>query len=358
MRSSRTRSLSVALVGAIALLVSAASAAAATIPIKGGEVDWGIKESFRKYVKGPIAGGQIETSGGAAEAADGTFRFPVGSGAYDLTTHVVEVQGSGTVRFTGHFSGGVPALDLTFSDPRVIVGPDSVVYADVVTKSLATGEVEEFPNAEFALLDASMTAPEFGDEEVTLKAMPAELTAEGAAAFAGFYAAGTALDPLSLTAAFGATEPPVEEPKTEEPKKEEPKKEAPKPAGPTPAPAPGPAPVTAMPTLKSSGGGAAKLGGGGSATVATITCPATEPCALQAPKVVTFKVGGRSFTAKVIAPHWILAGKSAKVTVKLPKAALAELGGGKAKVSLKLVLGSGVQSTTQVVKATLKGWVN
>src|SRR5262249_3023910 len=152
-------------------------------------------------------------------------------------THVTEVQGAGAVHFTGHFSGGVPALDLTFSDPRVIVGETSVVYADVVTKSLATGEFEEFPDAEFALLDASAVMPEFGEEAVTLKGMPAELTAEGAEAFAGFYTEGEELDPLSLTAAFNATTPPVEEPKAETPKTEDPK--------PTETPA---APATAMPT--------------------------------------------------------------------------------------------------------------
>jgi Htaa protein len=345
MRSARTRSLSIAvLTAAIVLLLSAASAAAATIPIQGGEVDWGIKESFRNYVKGPIAGGQIEVSGGAAEAADGTFRFPVGSGTYDTTTHVTEVQGAGTVHFTGHFSGGVPALDLTFSDPRVIVGQTSVVYADVVTKSLATGEIEEFPDAEFALLDASGVMPEFSEEAVMLKDMPAELTAEGAEAFAGFYTEGEELDPLSLTAAFNPT-PPVEEPKQEEPKAADPK--------PAETPAPAPAPVAAMPMLKSSGG-TAKLGGGGSATLVTVTCPSTEPCSLQAPKSVKLKIGDKWFSAKVIAPKWILAGKSAKVTVKLSRAALEELGDGKTKIGVKLVLGSGSQSTTKVVKAMLK----
>lgn len=344
MRSTRSRSLATALfAAAIVLLVSATAAAAATIPIKGGEIDWGIKESFRAYVKGPIAKGQIEVSGGAVEAADGTFRFPIGAGAYDTTTHVTEVQGSGTVHFTGHFAGGVPALDLTFSHPRVVVGQAGVVYADVVTKSLATGEIEEFPDAEFALLDAGGVMPEFGEEAVTLKDMPAELTAEGAEAFAGFYTEGEALDPLSLTAAFKAT-PPVEEPK-----KEEPKTEDPKPAG---TPAPSPAPVAALPTLKSSVG-PAKVGGSGAATVARITCPATAPCSLAAPKSVRLKIGGKWFTAKVIAPKWILAGESAKVTVKLPQAALGELGEGKARVRLKLVFGSGTQSTTKVVKATL-----
>ena len=58
MRSARTRSLPAALlVGAIVLLVSAASAAVATIPLTGGEVDWGIKKSFRdvKHVKPPAS---------------------------------------------------------------------------------------------------------------------------------------------------------------------------------------------------------------------------------------------------------------------------------------------------------------
>jgi hypothetical protein len=338
MRSARTRSLSIALLlAAITLLVSAASAAAATIPITGGEVDWGIKQSFREYVKGPIAQGQIEVSGGATEADDGTFKFPVDSGTYDLTTHQVEVQGSGTVHFTGHFSGGVPALDVTFSNPRVIVGKDSVVYADVLDKSF--GANNSYPNSEFALLDAASVKPVSAGEAVTLNEIPAELTAEGAQAFAGFYAEGDELDPLTLVASYAPKVTP-----------EEPKKEAPKT---DPAPTPAPAPTPVMPTLKSTAG-ASKLGGGGSATIATIACPSTEPCSLAAPKNVKFKLGGKSFTAKVNAPKWILAGKSGKVAVKLPKAALEELGGGTLKISVKLVLGSGTQSTTKVVKATLK----
>jgi hypothetical protein len=339
MRSARTRSLSIALlIAATALLVSAASAAAATIPITGGEVDWGIKQSFREYVKGPIAQGQIEVSGGATEAEDGTFKFPVDSGTYDLTTHQVEVQGTGTVHFTGHFSGGVPALDLTFSNPRVIVGKESVVYADVIDKSF--GADNSYPNSEFALLDAGTVKPVSAGEAVTLNEIPAELTAEGAQAFAGFYAEGDELDPLTLVASYAPKVTP-----------EEPKKEDPKQADPTPTPAPAPSAV--MPTLKSSGG-ASKLGGGGTATIATVACPATETCSLEAPKNVKFKLGGKSFAAKVNAPKWILAGKSGKVAVKLPKAALEELGGGTLKISVKLVLGSGGQSTTKVVKATLK----
>jgi Htaa len=338
MPRTRTRSLSIAVsIAAIALLLGAASAAAATIPITGGEVDWGIKQSFREYVKGPGAKGQIEISGGATEEADGAFRFPVESGTYDLTTHQVEVQGTGTVHFTGHVSGGVPLLDLTFSNPRVVVGKSSVVYLDVLDKSF--GANNSYPNTEFALLDPSTVKPVSADEAVTLTDIPAELTAAGAQGFAGFYEEGDELDPVRLVASYAPKAQP-----------EQPKKEEPKPADPAP---PGPVPVLTMPTLKSTGG-PAKLRGGGSATIATIDCASTEPCTVQAPKNVKFKVGGRSFGAKVLAPKWVLAGKSGKVAVKVPKPALEELGGGMLKISVKLVLGTGTQSTTKVVKATLK----
>ncbi|OJU85460.1 MAG: hypothetical protein BGO11_00490 [Solirubrobacterales bacterium 70-9] len=319
------------------------SASAATIPITGGEVDWGIKQSFREYVKGPIAKGQIEVSGGATEAADGTYKFPVGSGTYDLTTHQVEVQGVGTVHFTGHDMGAGPLLDVTFTNPRVVVGKTSVVYADVVSKTFPGGEVKSYPNAEFALVDASTAKPIFEGEAVTLKSMPTELTTAGSEAFSGFIPPGEELDPLSLTASYA----PLVQP--EEPKKEEPQSDQPKTDTPTT-----PAPTVATPKLKSAGG-TSQLGSGGSATVATVACQSSLPCQLTAPKSVKFKLGGKSFAAKVVAPKWILAGKRGKVAVKVPKPALEQLGGGKLKIRLKLVLGTGTDAQTKVVKVTLKG---
>jgi Htaa len=353
MRSARIRSLPIALlVAAITLLATAAAAAAATIPIKGGEVDWGIKASFRSYIKGPIASGKIELSGGAVEAVDGTYEFPVESGTYDLTTHATAVQTAGTVHFTGHYSGGVPALDMTVADPRLVLeGEGGTVFADVTSKSLMSGEVVAYPDVEFAALDTSAVPPSFEGEVVSLAGIPAELTADGAEAFAGFYTAGTALDPVGVIASFASTAPPVEEEK----KAADPKPADPKPAdSPKSDPAPAPAPVLPMPTLKSTTG-ASMLGNGGSTTVAKIACPSGQACTLAAPRHLKVKVGGKWFSVKVIAPHWILPGKTGKVTVKLPRAALAELAGGKAKITVDLVLGVGSQSQTQTVRATLKG---
>jgi hypothetical protein len=352
MRSAGIRSLPIAaVVAALALLLSAAAAAAATIPIKGGEVDWGIKASFRGYIEGPIAAGRIELSGGAVEAADGTYRFPVRSGSYDLTTHATEVQAEGTVHFTGHYDASeVPALDMTVADPRVVLeGEGGTVFADVRSKSLMTGETVDYPGVEFATLDTSEVPPSFEGEAVSLAGIPAELTAAGAEAFAGFYTAGTALDPVGVVASFDPTPPPVEEEK---------KPEDPQPADPPkaddPAPAPAPEPVLPLPTLKKTTKGAAMLGGGGAAKVATVSCPTAQACTLKAPRSVQFKADGKQWSAKVIAPHWILPGKSGQVAVKVPRAALEHLTGAKARISLELVLGVGTQSTTQVVKATLR----
>jgi Htaa len=349
MRSTGLRSLPIAaLVAAIALLATAASAAATTIPIKGGEVDWGIKASFRSYIKSPIAAGKIELSNGAVEAADGTYKFPVASGTYDLTTHATEVQTKGTVHFTGHYTGEVPALDMTVADPRVLLeGETGTVFADVTSKSLETGEVVDYPGVEFATLDTSEVAPSFEGETVSLAGIPAELTAAGAEAFAGFYTAGTALDPVGVVAAFSPTPQPESPPIDSSP--------SPLPSTTSPStPALDPAPALPLPTLKKTTNGAVMLGAGGAASVATVNCPTAQACTLQAPRNVKFEADGKKWSAKVIAPHWILPGKSGKVTVKVPRAALEHLAGGKAKISLKLVLGIGTQTTTQVVEATLK----
>jgi|GEM_PF-2830891 len=357
MRSTGLRSIPIAVVvAAIALLATAGSAAAATIPIQGGEVDWGIKASFRGYVTNPrAAAGKIELSGGAVEAVDGTYRFPVQVGTYDLAGHATTVQAKGAVRFTGHFDADeVPVLDLTIADPRVVLeGETGTVFADVRSKSRATGVMEDLPGVEFATLDTSGVVPSFAGDAVSLAGIAAELTAAGAAAF-GSYSAGEALDPVGVVAAFEPTSPPIDEGGKEdegEKKDDDPKPES---SSNIPAPVAPPEPTLPLPTLKKAAGGATMVGGGGAAKVATVSCPTAQACTLKAPRKVRFKAGGKQWSAKVIAPHWILPGKSGKVTVKVPRAALGHLAGGKAKISLNLVLGVGTQSEAHVVKATLK----
>lgn len=167
--------------------------------VASGDLAWGVKESFRKYIGGPIAHGTTTVAGGASVADDGTFRFPVDSGSYDPKTGSLEVEYDGSVHFTGHAG----ALDLKISDPRLeITGDSGVLVADVVSKSLDSTELTTYDDVELAALDAkdALTA---GTDTLRLAGVGAKLTEAGAPAFAGFYPAGSELDELGAQLALG-----------------------------------------------------------------------------------------------------------------------------------------------------------
>lgn len=186
--------------------LSVAKQSDATRDVVSGELAWGAKESFRKYIGGPIADGTTTVAGGASIAANGTFRFPVDSGSFDPKTKTLEVEYDGSVHFTGHAG----ALDLLISDPRVeIKGDKGVLVADVVSKSMDSAELTAYDDVEIAALDAkgALTA---GADALRLVGVGAQLTEAGVPAFAGFYPAGSDLDELGAELGLGAengTEP-------------------------------------------------------------------------------------------------------------------------------------------------------
>ncbi|NJQ17228.1 HtaA domain-containing protein [Streptomyces bohaiensis] len=167
-------------------------APAATYDLVDGTLDWGVQESFRTYISGPIAKGSITLDDGAQRNDDGTFAFTGGTGSYDLGTHSVATEFDGSVHFEGH--GGV--LDLKLSDLRLVTEgrTGGAILADVTVGTDTTEDVE------FARLDMSGVSPGRGDGGAMVFAdIPATLTAEGSVAFGGFYEAGAALDPATLT---------------------------------------------------------------------------------------------------------------------------------------------------------------
>src|ERR1700741_5291439 len=99
-RSARAFLLAAALV--LAVSIPASGAFAAPVAISGGSGDWGVKLSFRNYIAGPIAHGDIAVSDGASLNVDGTYDFPVVDGVVDPDARTGEVQLQGTVRFRGH----------------------------------------------------------------------------------------------------------------------------------------------------------------------------------------------------------------------------------------------------------------
>ncbi len=208
--TTRRRSVIAALVavGAAAGLAVAGPSpvSAAPVPVADGELEWGVKTSFRTYIETPFVHGQIATADGATRAGD-VFEFPAVSGSFDGGT-TVDARFGGSVHFTGHDFGSGPVLNLKFSDLHVVVsGTAGTLYADATyAGDINSGVVppvlhEDVP---VASLDLSAVTPvAAGTLGLRWSNVPATLTAEGVAAFAGFYAAGDALDPVSFTLSGG-----------------------------------------------------------------------------------------------------------------------------------------------------------
>ncbi|WP_073951853.1 HtaA domain-containing protein [Streptomyces kebangsaanensis] len=206
----RPRALVTSLRTALAVLAAAVltallpvgTAHAASRTVQGGRLDWGIKSSFQSYVTGPVAQGSYSLTGGAATVGGSGFRFHSATGAYDGATGAFRATFSGGVRFVGHkeASGGYQ-LDLTLSRPTVsISGSTGALYLDVVSKARDTGRVTTSAQVPFATLSLGGIDMRGGGDAVVLNNLPATLTAQGARSFAGYYTAGTALDPVSLSA--------------------------------------------------------------------------------------------------------------------------------------------------------------
>ncbi|RKN12147.1 HtaA domain-containing protein [Streptomyces radicis] len=191
---------------AVLLPPAAAQAAPAVHPaqertIAGGRLDWGIRASFQTYVTGPIANGGWTLNGGAATVGESQFRFHSASGGYDQDTGAFTAAYAGGVHFTGHREeDGTPQLDLTISNPTVRVeGGSGTLHADTRSRDRDTGAFTE--SAQVPLADLDFGGVELrGGTRLAVTGIPATLTAEGATAFAGYYAAGDALDPVTLTA--------------------------------------------------------------------------------------------------------------------------------------------------------------
>ncbi|MZD06586.1 Htaa domain protein [Streptomyces sp. SID5785] len=187
------------LLGAL-LPVAGAQAAARTV--QGGRLDWGLKSSFQSYITGPIAQGSYTLTGGAATVGTGGFRFHSATGTYDGASGAFTASFSGGVHFVGHRkSDGTYELDMTVSRPTVrVAGGTGTLYVDVVSRAKGTGTVTSSRQVPFATLAVGGIDMKGDGDAVTLNNLPATLTAQGAKSFAGYYTAGTALDPVSLSA--------------------------------------------------------------------------------------------------------------------------------------------------------------
>ncbi len=187
--------------------------AAATTAVEGcvvesGDLTWGFKESFRSYISGAIANGEWTVDNGATYETP-SFGFSGATGAYDAASASGLVSLVGSITFTGH--GGI--LNTTVANPQIRFDDESTatILLDV-SGTTQQGDAVDQQDVEFATVDLAAAKVDSADGVVTITDAPAELTADGSAAF-GTYEPGEALDPitLSFTTADCAAAP-VEEP--------------------------------------------------------------------------------------------------------------------------------------------------
>ncbi|MDQ1205395.1 HtaA domain-containing protein [Microbacterium sp. SORGH_AS_0862] len=171
--------------------------------IAGATLTWGVKQSFRSYITGPIAKGSISLDR-VAQNSEGLFIWSNGVGEYDVADAAGSVDYPGSVHFTGHDG----QLDMLLANPRVEVkdAESGVLYLDVTSRAL-DGTVTSETAVPFASL--VLSAPVTTEEAATWVNSAATLTEQGAASFAGFYAAGTVLDPVTFTFPVGGEVTPV-----------------------------------------------------------------------------------------------------------------------------------------------------
>ncbi len=169
-------------------------------PVAQGSLSWGVKESFRAYVLSAIAQGSVSAGDGAVYETP-TFTWATASGSIDPST------GAGLVTFAGYaaFQGHDGQLNLTFANPGVefVSGTEAYLVADVRSKRLNSDEYIDAQGVRLGKLKlTSIPSIETG-AVLAFDAIPVTLTPEGVAPFADFYAAGDALDPITLSLTMG-----------------------------------------------------------------------------------------------------------------------------------------------------------
>lgn len=158
--------------------------------VTSGSLTWGLRSSFTSYIRGSIANGSISGSAWG----NGSFTFTAKGGLFDTKAKTGTLYFSGDAHFTGH--GG--KLDMTIANPYIVVnGNTGRLYMDVKSTDTSGKEKVNLTGVHFA--DIVFASADITNTSANLKATSVTLTAAGAQAFAGYYSAGEALDPLEIS---------------------------------------------------------------------------------------------------------------------------------------------------------------
>ena len=190
-----------------------------------GSLQWGVRQSFRTYVVGPIAHGTITPSRGATQAAgNGVFTFPQAASGTTWNGTSGTIQYAGQVRFSGH--GGT--MDTILANPQVRV--TSASSAQLRVPFGASGQLITLATIDLSAANRT----ELAGGAVRYSQAPVILAPQGQQFFTDstgtggsspFYAAGTEMDRITFVVGRASTQETIT------------------PDRPMPVPAPAPKPV-------------------------------------------------------------------------------------------------------------------
>ncbi|QMV84595.1 HtaA domain-containing protein [Corynebacterium hindlerae] len=241
--------------------------------VESGTIDWGIKQTWRNYIDGPIANGAWTVSGMTEHGTDKAgpdfyFSSPIDPASVKLTANngtpaVTSLAATGTAHFTGHHD----ALDVTLGNFGVDVSGNQVTVKTDYTSYYVPGKAmtsltpedkteQNKVTGRDVIAQGTTTGWKFDQGTLTLEApglkyvkhpeSTRDLQKGADRAFMGAYRAGDPMDTVKVSLKLKATcaDSPAPAPAPNKPGENPAPAPAPAPnkPGENPAPAPAPAP--------------------------------------------------------------------------------------------------------------------
>ena len=210
--------------------VATAEEASPVPAVESGYVTWSIKDSFLKYVQGPIAKGSVTASDGLETVKNGSgkitdFKFPVDAEKTSINADGVgTIDLDGAIHFLGHKGYGnkdAYGLDVKLWDFKVkLTEKEAVITVDYLSKGWNPGENKPYEDrkgddVEFVKLPLTTPIKPAENQTVTTKSENGSLTNDGSHALMDFWEEGQEMAPASFDVKFGEPVKP-EDPKDPE----------------------------------------------------------------------------------------------------------------------------------------------
>ncbi|RGE14200.1 HtaA domain-containing protein, partial [Leucobacter sp. wl10] len=158
---------------------------------------WGFRESWRNYVKGPIANGGISASAPATAADDGVVTWANGTGTVDVEAGTGTITYAGAMVSRGHQglgAGGGWGLEQTLANAQIVLTSPTTATLSAEVTQRAYSSWPAMNGERVVLADLAIPVGDLADGRVTASGT---LTAAGNGVYV-IYPAGSATDPVTF----------------------------------------------------------------------------------------------------------------------------------------------------------------